>query len=121
MFDIDPLNNLDGFDPHDVNATSEDNKWDSDSEDTHENHDADDWDASSATLEGFTIGDDSDIYSPSFSSDDSAELSEYSHVHKQGASISFTGYGRCSVCDCGKWAGYGDICENCGHFYNKHY
>lgn len=43
------------------------------------------------------------------------------HDHNQQSSnISFTGNGRCRVCNCGGWAGFGDTCENCGHFYNKH-
>ncbi len=44
------------------------------------------------------------------------------HLHKEhhSSEISFTGNGRCRVCGCGQWAGFGDTCENCGHFYNKH-
>lgn len=38
----------------------------------------------------------------------------------RAGTISFKGNGRCRVCGCGKWAGYGDTCANCGHFYNKH-
>lgn len=46
----------------------------------------------------------------------------HSHTHQEhtSSSISFTGNGRCRVCSCGSWAGFGNTCENCGHFYNKH-
>ena len=28
--------------------------------------------------------------------------------------------GRCRVCSCGAWAGFGDTCACCGHFYKDH-
>lgn len=28
--------------------------------------------------------------------------------------------GRCRVCSCGGWAGFGDTCACCGHFYKDH-
>lgn len=37
-----------------------------------------------------------------------------------GGTISFKGLGRCTVCSCREWAGFGDHCENCGHFFSKH-
>ena len=45
---------------------------------------------------------------------------EYHHELNKVSQISFTGLGRCRVCNCGGWAGFGDTCENCGHFFNKH-
>lgn len=45
----------------------------------------------------------------------------FNHDHEyRSSSIAFTGNGRCRICNCGGWAGFGDICANCGHFYNKH-
>lgn len=35
--------------------------------------------------------------------------------------ISFTGSGRCKLCDCGCYAGIGNVCKNCGHFYCNHF
>lgn len=56
------------------------------------------------------------------SSDDSSVDSPYIHHHESNktSQISFTGLGRCKVCNCGGWAGFGDTCENCGHLFNKH-
>lgn len=53
-------------------------------------------------------------------SEDNTEEINSSHKHYRSSNISFTGNGRCRVCNCGGWAGFGDTCENCGHFYNKH-
>lgn len=36
----------------------------------------------------------------------------------QGHGLSWNG--RCRVCSCGKWAGFGDTCACCGHFYKDH-
>ena len=53
------------------------------------------------------------------SEDNTGEINS-PHKHYSSSNISFTGNGRCRVCNCGGWAGFGDTCENCGHFYNKH-
>lgn len=59
---------------------------------------------------------------------DSASMPKHNQTDEQSDNyesheryhISFKGNGRCSVCGCRRWAGYGDTCANCGHFYNKH-
>lgn len=33
----------------------------------------------------------------------------------------YTGYGRCTVCNCAEYKGVGEICERCGHNYNEHW
>lgn len=48
------------------------------------------------------------------------DTSHYGLNRDNSGTISFRGNGRCRVCGCGKWAGYGDTCSNCGHFYSKH-
>jgi hypothetical protein len=54
--------------------------------------------------------------------DDTDMNSNGNEFHSGGhyKSVSFTGLGRCSVCGCGRWAGFGNECENCGHFFDKH-
>jgi len=44
---------------------------------------------------------------------------------KNGSHISFKGYGRCTCngCKCPGYVskGYGNVCDNCGHYYEKHW
>lgn len=69
--------------------------------------------------DGTDLNDDMDIVQPSFDMEE-PESMDSPHDYKHQSHISFTGNGRCRLCNCGKWAGFGDTCENCGHFYNKH-
>lgn len=69
--------------------------------------------------DGIDLSDDADINQPSFETEE-PESTMTAHSHKYRSQIAFTGNGRCRVCNCGGWAGFGDTCENCGHFYNKH-
>lgn len=77
----------------------------------------------SEELEPSLIGEE-DIEHFAFKEPEQNENLVESHIHAayepsfQGHSLG--GNGRCSVCNCGQWAGFGDTCENCGHFYNKH-
>lgn len=44
--------------------------------------------------------------------------------HKEDKShISFTGWGECHClgCKCKKFVGYGDVCDNCGHYFDRHW
>lgn len=54
------------------------------------------------------------------SSTENIEIESHQHIDNKASTISFTGLGRCRVCNCGRWAGFGDTCENCGHLFNKH-
>ncbi len=56
----------------------------------------------------------------SLSLNENVESEPLHHINKTSSAISFTGLGRCRVCKCGGWAGYGDTCENCGHLFNNH-
>ena len=51
----------------------------------------------------------------------STEEEHHQHEEQEHTGISFKGHGRCKLCGCGKWAGYGNVCKNCGHFFDKHY
>lgn len=101
----------------------------------------DDIDTSEVDIDDGLVGDSSDFYD-SFMVTDELEIDCYDDIHgfssetydddlvethtehhhesNKTSQISFTGLGRCRVCNCGGWAGYGDTCENCGHFFNKH-
>lgn len=122
MIDFSEIANLDDFDPDSVD--------DADFGDSNfMNHDEPEFDEGDS-IEIFDInkfGDidilDSDI-NPVTTLDDGyyneSEQISQSHNHYRSSNIAFTGNGRCRVCNCGGWAGFGDTCANCGHFYNKH-
>ena len=63
---------------------------------------------------------DENVSSFSFNDDINHSLTNSEEHHHDHSQISFKGLGRCRVCSCGGWAGYGDTCNNCGHFFNKH-
>ena len=63
---------------------------------------------------------DENVSSFSFNDDTNHSLTNSEEHHHDHSQISFKGLGRCRVCSCGGWAGYGDTCNNCGHFFNKH-
>lgn len=69
---------------------------------------------------------------PSTTVDSSEEIDEEQESRprilkrdKNGSHISFKGYGRCTCngCKCPGYVskGYGNVCDNCGHFYEKHW
>lgn len=82
------------------------------------------YDSFCGDLEYDLLSDGTDLNEPELSSleDTDGNGASDAHPHKEhhSSEISFTGNGRCRVCGCGQWAGFGDTCENCGHFYNKH-
>lgn len=108
------FDNLDSFDGIDTLDADIDDGLEGDSSDFYDSFivteelKIDDYDV----LHGFS----------SESHDDDIVETHTGHYHElnKTSQISFTGLGRCRVCNCGGWAGYGDTCENCGHLFNKH-
>lgn len=123
MLDIIDIGNLDDFDPDSVDS-SEPLEMDASDEESDQFNDADRYadieeinkyglDFENSEIENIH----SLITNPEESISDSASLHD---GHYSSSNIAFTGNGRCRVCNCGGWAGFGDTCANCGHFYNKH-
>lgn len=118
MLDTYILDDIDDFDPDSVEMDSDSDDYLTEklpSEDILEGIDSYISDDTSSLVN-------EDLGAYSFNDEDNAlsNLSE-SQTHQ----TTFTGHslgwnGRCRVCSCGKWAGYGDTCANCGHFYNQH-
>lgn len=116
MLDTYILDDIDDFDPDSVEMDSDDYLTGKiPSEDILEGLDSYISDDTSPLV-------DEDLGAYSFNDEDDtlSNMSE-SQTHQ----TTFTGHslgwnGRCRVCSCGKWAGYGDTCANCGHFYNQH-
>ncbi len=108
------FDNLDTFDDIDTSDVDIDESYD----DSYDLYD------SFATVEDIEL-DDIDEFQ-GFVAEDSSNndfidsTHEHHHESNKTSQISFTGLGRCRVCNCGGWAGFGDTCENCGHFFNKH-
>lgn len=58
------------------------------------------------------------LYSEDLEIEDGNQSQQEETRHNE---ISFKGHGKCKLCGCGKWVGYGNVCKNCGHFYVNHY
>lgn len=122
MIGLTDIESLDDFDPNSVDSS--DPFHTDDSEDGYyQNDDLE----STFDFYGITdnefVFEDSDIdNTESLLTNSGEDINEtaLSHSHYRSSSIVFTGNGRCRVCNCGGWAGFGDTCANCGHFYNKH-
>lgn len=58
-----------------------------------------------------------------FNEDEIDSNTEEHHQHKEQKhdAISFKGHGSCKLCGCGRFAGHGNVCKNCGHFFSNHY
>lgn len=116
MFDTYILDDIDSFEP-------ESNDLDYNGEELDDTHSTllDSLDEFITSIENVPIDDMEQDYSL-FTEEENIDTSNVSsHSHQP----SFTGRslgwnGRCRVCSCGKWAGFGDTCANCGHFYNQH-
>lgn len=121
MLDDYILNDLDSFDL--------------DSDDSTDDAFEDNVQESSETLDSATfdfIHDDSDsilddeaiTFTDRFIESSSVSEQSFSHSENPYRPISFghsLGWnGRCRVCSCGGWAGFGDTCACCGHFYKDH-
>lgn len=120
MIDIIDIGNLDDFDPDSVGSAAP-----FQSDDTREGYDQydeleSDFDFYGMAGNEFESFDVENTESLVDNSEENISDSASEHRHYRSSNIAFTGNGRCSVCNCGGWAGFGDTCENCGHFYNKH-
>lgn len=120
MIDITDIGNLDDFDPDSVGSTDP-----FESDDTGEGYNQNDEIESDFDFYGMDGNEfeGSDVENTESLVDNVEEnISDSTSVHRQyrSSNIAFTGNGRCRVCNCGGWAGFGDTCANCGHFYNKH-
>lgn len=122
MVDVIDIGNLDDFDPNSVDSSDSFHTDDSD-DGGYQNDDTE----STFDFYGITdnefVFEDSDIdNTESLLTNSEEDINETasSHRHYRSSNIAFTGNGRCRVCNCGGWAGFGDTCANCGHFYNKH-
>lgn len=116
MFDSYILDDLDSFDLESIGL---DFKGDG-LEDTHSTL-LDSLDELITSTENVHIDDMEQDYSLCTEEEDIDTSSLSSHSHQpsfMGHSLGWNG--RCRVCSCGKWAGFGDTCANCGHFYNQH-
>lgn len=122
MIDITDIESLDDFDPNSVDSS--DSFHTDDSEDGYYQNDY-----SESTFDFYGITDNEFIFEDSdidntesllTNSEEDINETASSHSHFRSSNIAFTGNGRCRVCNCGGWAGFGDTCANCGHFYNKH-
>lgn len=114
MFDSYILDDIDSFDPESIDSGFNGEELD----DTSTLLDS--LDEFITSIENVPIDDMEQDYS--YAEEENIDTSNVgSHSHQP----SFTGHslgwnGRCRVCSCGKWAGYGNTCANCGHFYNQH-
>lgn len=122
MVDVIDIGNLDDFDPNSVDSSDSFHTDDSD-DGGYQNDDTE----STFDFYGITdnefVFEDSDIENTESlltNSEEDINETASSHRHYRSSNIAFTGNGRCRVCNCGGWAGFGDTCANCGHFYNKH-
>lgn len=107
-------NSLDSIESIDTTSVEADN-FDNEESDFYDSFGEDEGDSL------FDFDDDiSEESSFSLSLNENMENTPLHHTNNNSSAISFTGLGRCRVCKCGGWAGYGDTCENCGHFFNKH-
>lgn len=119
MIDEYILDNLDDFDPDSIPAD--------DYSDGSENIDAYSISSTSSLLDQIDLTFNAEDDIPNLSLDNESEFYEdetMAHNHSY-SNPTFAGHslgwnGRCRVCSCGKWAGFGDTCANCGHFYNQH-
>lgn len=116
MLDTYILSNIDDFDPDSIELDSDDYSTEVlPSMDILEGIDSYILDDTSSLV-------DEDLGDFSFNYEDNIKNSASEHTHDAptflGRSLSMNG--RCRVCSCGKWAGFGDTCANCGHFYNQH-
>lgn len=116
MFDSYILDDIDSFDPESIDLDFNGEEFD----DTHSTL-LDSLDEFITSIENVPIDDMEQDYSLCAEEENMDSCNVSSHSHQP----SFTGHslgwnGRCRVCSCGKWAGYGDTCANCGHFYNQH-
>lgn len=119
---VDTIGNLDDFDPSAIDEIQDPVTSSDDIEEQYQ-----DVSNSGICMSDTIIPDDFQITEESLdfsnsiadTTDDEHEPT-YHQSHSKSSVISFTGNGRCRVCSCGGWAGFGDTCENCGHFYNKH-
>lgn len=110
------FDNLDTFDDIDTSDVDIDDDFVDDSSDFYDSFIATD-------IDDLEIDCYEDLHSLSSEAhdDDIVDIHQEDHHESNKISqISFTGLGRCRVCNCGGWAGYGDTCANCGHFFNKH-
>ena len=118
MFDSYILDDIDGFDPDSIDLDFNGDVLD----DTHSTL-LDSLDELITSMENVPIDDVEQEYSLCTEEEDmdidTCSVSSHSHQPSfMGHSLGWNG--RCRVCSCGKWAGYGDTCANCGHFYNQH-
>lgn len=111
------ISSLDHFDTSEVDSMEQTLSTDFDSVDDSEMDNLDYYD--DLELEKLDDSMEKDV-----SSGDDTEEPEKKHYLRQrfqnANQVSFGGNGKCRLCSCGKWSGYGDVCSNCGHFYNKH-
>ena len=112
-FILDDLGSLDGIDISDLDVDGIPSGGDS----------SDFYDSFCAAQEtiSFESGDEDFSFSEPTDEISHAEVDKPENIDShERYHISFTGNGRCRVCGCRSWAGFGDTCANCGHFYNKH-
>lgn len=121
MFDSYILDDIDNFDPDTIEMKSDEAFSSSDNID--HNNLLDEIDAYINEDATSLVEEDIENFSFSTSTEniEDEEVSSLKHTNHptfMGHSLGWNG--RCRVCSCGKWAGYGDTCANCGHFYNQH-
>ena len=119
------LDDLDGFDPDSIydDTDIDDNGTNDDLDDINEDIDENVYIDEASIISEEELSDlvkDETVSSFSFNDDTNHSLTNSEEPHHDHSQISFKGLGRCRVCSCGGWAGYGDTCNNCGHFFNKH-
>lgn len=119
------LDDLDGFDPDSIYGDTDidDNGTNDDLDDINDDIDENVYIDETSIISEEELSDlvkDENVSSFSFNDDTNHSLTNSEEHHHDHSQISFKGLGRCRVCSCGGWAGYGDTCNNCGHFFNKH-
>lgn len=119
------LDDLDGFDLDSIYGDTDidDNGTNDDLDDINEDVDENVYIDEASIISEEELSDlvkDENVSSFSFNDDTNHSLTNSEEHHHDHSQISFKGLGRCRVCSCGGWAGYGDTCNNCGHFFNKH-
>jgi len=75
-------------------------------------------DSSSPLLDDENISNTNSFIEPDNQFDSSAYRTTQYRPVAFGHSLGWNG--RCRVCSCGAWAGFGDTCACCGHFYKDH-
>lgn len=122
MINITDIGNLDDFDPDSVGSTDPFESEDTGVDCNQYNEPESDFDLYGIDVNEFELEGSEVEYTESLVDNAEENISDSTSVHRhyRSSNIAFTGNGRCRVCNCGGWAGFGDTCANCGHFYNKH-